>query len=132
MFLGFTNNTKISNNHKLLSHNNLSFFRGNISPSIFFFFFLENRTPILILFVKQARSSYDQSKPLNFPTFWSKGKYSQADTKREGIILGENPPEHCFVLKGLIPWKYVVYDQERDWVRHDTCCLQQTSLDAGS
>ena len=31
MFLGFTN-TKISNNNKLLSHNNLSFLEGKFTP----------------------------------------------------------------------------------------------------
>ena len=46
---------KIINNHKVLSHNNLSFLVEKIYPTIF----LMNRTPKLILFVKWERSSYD-------------------------------------------------------------------------
>ena len=46
---------KISNSHKLLSHNKLSFLVGKIYPSIF----LINRTPTPIPFVKCGRSSYD-------------------------------------------------------------------------
>ena len=34
--------------------------------------------------------------------------------------------------QGYVILKYVVCNQDRDWVRHDTCCLKQTSLDACS
>ena len=57
MLDGFTN-TKLCNNHKLLSHNNLSFFGGggeeDIYPSMF-----SKQNPYPIPFVKWGNSSYN-------------------------------------------------------------------------
>ena len=54
MLRGFTN-AKLSNNQKLLCHNNLSFYWGGDLP----LYFLKNRTSIPIPIVKWGNSSYD-------------------------------------------------------------------------
>ena len=74
-----------------------------------------------------------------------RGEYFLGDTGGEGIILGENSAGHCFVLRDLIPINFVsknyqkylisncmICNQERDGVKHDACCIIQTSLDACS
>ena len=53
MFLGFTN-TKVNNNHKLHSHNNLFFLHGKFNPLFFW-----NIEPYSNPHFKAGRSSYD-------------------------------------------------------------------------
>ena len=86
MLLGFTN-TKLSSSHKLLSHNNLSFFGGKSYLSIF----LKNRTLTPVPFVKLGNSNIINSTPLYFAVFWLEG----------GSTLEETG--HRFVLKNCIP-----------------------------
>ena len=66
--------------------------------------------------------------------------YTLEDIRGEGIILGENPAGHGIVLVKFVSKnyqrylfsKYEVCDQETGGVRHDACCLKQTSLDTSS
>ena len=61
MLFGFAN-TKIGSNHKLLSHNNLSFFEGGggaLPPPPAYFFEKQTALQPSIPFEKWERSNYD-------------------------------------------------------------------------
>ena len=62
MLFGFAN-TKIGSNHKLLSHNNLSFFEGGgggaLPPPPAYFFEKQTALQHSIPFEKWERSNYD-------------------------------------------------------------------------
>ena len=158
MFLGFTN-TKINNNHKLLSLNHLSFLEWKHTPLFFW-----NKNPNSHPHCKVGEIQLWLIKTSSFCCLLVRDGYTLGDVEGEGIILGENPAEHCFVLRDLVPinflkwlwnWKcapqakflvkfgsknyqrclfskYEVCHQDRDGVRHDACCLNQTSLEACS
>ena len=96
MFLGFTN-TKISNNHKLLSHNNLSFLGEKFSPYFFKIRQNSNHHPLCKM-GDPAMINQNQLSLLSFCKRWNTG--------REGIIIGDNSTGHCFLLRYLIPMNF--------------------------
>ena len=158
MFLGFTNK-KISNNHKLLSHNNLSIFEGKFTP---LFFWNNEPQPPALLWSGRDPVMINQ-KQFILLSFGKREKHPRKYRCR-GWILGKNSAGHCFVLSDLIAvnffkwsWnekyalqpkflvkvvsknyqsylfsKYEVCNQERDRATHDACCLRRTILDASS
>ena len=80
----------------------------SLITSPFFFFFggggiypLFFRTPTLIPFVKWGKSSYDNQNHLSLLSFGNSW-----DTGGKGIIIGDNPAGHCFLLKDLIPMNF--------------------------
>ena len=43
------------------------------------------------------------------------------DTEGKGIILGDNPAEHCFLLRDLIPMNFQI---SYNWESENVRCMQ--------
>ena len=93
----------ISKYRKFLSHNKLSFLGENFSP--YFFKIRQNSNPHPLCKVggggvwgDSAMINQNQLSLLSLCKNW--------DTGEEGIIIGDNPAGHCFLLRYLIPMNF--------------------------
>ena len=94
ILIEFTN-IQISNNGKLLSHNSLSFFGEKFTPYFFKIRQSSNPHPLCKGGGDPAMINQNQLSLFSFGKKW--------DTGGEGITIGDNPAEHCFLLRYLIP-----------------------------